>query len=334
MLQPPSRSLLVSFLLTVAVTAPVFSAQQVNWSQPSFSPDGKKVVYVVNNKELWTNTLDGRNANILISGEGAMRPRFSFDGKKLVFSRQKAGEANTDLWTLGVDDSGEKRITSTPGHAEAAPEFLADGSVVFARRERPIKADGKLDMSKVFSTPKEPWFRIYDASSGAVIPDEVDPFPKTLGLVQFFPATDDVGYALASTDLSDGKPQAGKPVNRIFGVGNGRFILEQVGSVGVIDSILSFRRARSIAAYVLEVQHNEIIGGASTRQIVLVHPGMADVRLDADMTLVSFDISADGSKVVAAGFKGHSDDDSTDKWKILLYDVATKRWSQIAPDQG
>lgn len=334
MLHSSFRSLRASVLFPVALAAPAFAAQQVDWSQPSFSPDGKQVVYVVNSKELWLNTLDGRNSRILISGEGAMQPRFSFDGKKLVFSRQKTGEANPDLWTLGVDDSGEKRLTSTPGHAESAPEFLADGSVVFARRERPVKADGKLDMSKVFSTPKEPWFRIYDADGAAVIPDEVDPFPKALGISQIFPATSDVAYALAATDLVDGKPAAGKSVNRIFGVGNGRFIMQEVGPVGVSDSILRFRRARSIAAYVIEVQHNEILGGPATREIVLVHPKMADVRLDADMTLVTFDISADGSKVVAAGFKGKSDDYTLEKWKIMLYDVATKTWSQLAPTQG
>src|SRR4051812_32324751 len=79
-------------------------------SDVHISPDGKAVTYVVTNSDLprakreshiWLMDIDGRNVRQLTnSAKGESAPRFSPDGKSLLFISSRDGSANLYLIPL------------------------------------------------------------------------------------------------------------------------------------------------------------------------------------------------------------------------------------------
>jgi len=79
---------------------------------------------------LWQLPASGGGAKPLVrAGHGARNPRFSPDGKRLVYQRWIDGQ--WDLWLLDLDDRSQRPLTHTE-HDEREPDFSADGkSIVF-----------------------------------------------------------------------------------------------------------------------------------------------------------------------------------------------------------
>jgi len=66
-------------------------------------------------------------------GNMTFAPRFSPDGQSVVFSLEQGG--NTDVYTVGLDGSGMRRLTDAPS-IETAPSFSPDGSRIVFESDR------------------------------------------------------------------------------------------------------------------------------------------------------------------------------------------------------
>lgn len=81
--------------------------------QPSFSPDGKKIVFVshrTKNNDVWVMNADGTyQTQLTTDSKDDENPRFSPDGKHIVFASKRTG--NFDLWCMNADGSNPRQLT-------------------------------------------------------------------------------------------------------------------------------------------------------------------------------------------------------------------------------
>ncbi len=92
-------------------------------SDPQISPDGSKIVYVRNSKDvmtdrnlsnLWIVDFDGSNNRPLTTGNhNSVSPRWSHDGKKLVY-RSNSADSKTKLYMMWMDTKEVVPLTNTP----------------------------------------------------------------------------------------------------------------------------------------------------------------------------------------------------------------------------
>ena len=121
----------------------LYPITQVNDEYPSWSPDGKKIVFQSNrnddNYEIYVMDADGKNIKRLtFNTEEDETPVWSSDGNNILFSRYTEGD-NNELFLMKADGSTERRLTDHPlrdGHAK----FLSDGSKIIFNSQRDDQA--------------------------------------------------------------------------------------------------------------------------------------------------------------------------------------------------
>lgn len=79
---------------------------------------------------LYLSRPDRRGVRQILSGFGAVHPRFSPDGRWIVFQHGNEGFFRSDLYRVKTDGSGLRQLTSG-GAGDVKPEFLADGRILF-----------------------------------------------------------------------------------------------------------------------------------------------------------------------------------------------------------
>ncbi len=137
-----SLSLLVSFTsLAFAQTAQRLSAYDVfslrTIADPQISPDGKRIVYVVNFADiqsdtrysnLWMVNFDGSDNRPITTGNYKdAGPRWAPDGNRIVFVSDRGG--STQIWQRWSDTGQMARMTSVP-EAPSAMEWSPDGKSI------------------------------------------------------------------------------------------------------------------------------------------------------------------------------------------------------------
>ena len=115
------------------ISVPVVSA-------PQLSPDGTQVVYVRADADwsankrishLWRARTDGTEAVQLTFGaEGEAEPRWSPDGRHVVFVGKRNGAEVSQLYQLSMD-GGEARALTSRATAVSAPAWSPDGASVY-----------------------------------------------------------------------------------------------------------------------------------------------------------------------------------------------------------
>jgi TolB protein len=122
------------------------------------SPDGRLFVFTgacpdTQHLELCLINEDGTGLRPLTTGAGHvapvhdLSPAWSPDSSKIVFSRRQESLGPGDLYVVGVDGTGEMRLTSDPGD-ESGPTWSPDGqTIAYVAKEgteqvRLIKATG------------------------------------------------------------------------------------------------------------------------------------------------------------------------------------------------
>ena len=119
------------------------------------SPDGKQIVYVVERgagvQDLAVMSLAGGAPRVLVAGGGTVvRPLWSPDGLKIVFTSDRGG--SSDVWVVDAGGGAPRQLFNWPG-SERSAVWNEDGSAVYFISDR----DSKLaDVWKVPASGGEP----------------------------------------------------------------------------------------------------------------------------------------------------------------------------------
>lgn len=146
-----------------------FEATEGSWMSLDISPNGKTIVFDLLG-DLYTMPVTGGEATRITSGmEMDMQPRFSPDGKKIVYVTDKSGSEN--LWTLDLEDKDAEpeQLTKDSTGEFQTPEWTLDGDYIIAG-----KANG------LFTTHKL-WMYHIDGGAGIQLLDKPDDM-KTTGI--------------------------------------------------------------------------------------------------------------------------------------------------------
>ena len=99
--------------------------------QPSYSPDGKAVLFTSNrsgNLDLWLTTVDGGVRRVTDDASEDWDPGFTPDSRKIVWSSGRSG--NLEIWIANVDGTGGRQISNDGVDAEN-PTATPDGWIVY-----------------------------------------------------------------------------------------------------------------------------------------------------------------------------------------------------------
>jgi len=120
-----------------------FSTDEVTWMNLDISPDGKTLVFDVLG-DLYLLPITGGKAERVTSGMALdTQPRFSPDGKRIVFLSDRSGAEN--IWLLDVGrkitdttqpgaNNGLRALTTGNDESYASPEWSPDGKNIVATR--------------------------------------------------------------------------------------------------------------------------------------------------------------------------------------------------------
>src|SRR3954463_14105155 len=112
---------------TIAFTTDVGS-----WMSLDVSPDGQTIVFD-HLGDLYTVPMSGGKATPLTRGMAMdAQPRFSPDGKRIVFVSDRGGAAN--LWIMSLDKKDTVQVTRERTQSFDSPEWTPDGKYILGSR--------------------------------------------------------------------------------------------------------------------------------------------------------------------------------------------------------
>jgi CubicO group peptidase (beta-lactamase class C family)/Tol biopolymer transport system component len=107
-----------------------FTTREGTWMSPDVSRDGRTIVFDLVG-ELYSVSRAGGTATPIVTGpDFASQPRFSPDGRAILFVSDRDGSDN--LWTSAADGSALRQITHLPRSILVSPAWNADGTSVLA----------------------------------------------------------------------------------------------------------------------------------------------------------------------------------------------------------
>ncbi len=109
-----------------------FTTDEGTWMSLDISPDSQTIIFDLLG-DIYTLPIAGGAAKRIIGGisfEG--QPRFSPDGKKIVFTSDRSGSEN--LWTADADGSNPKALTTGRNTRFISPAWTPDGQYVIASK--------------------------------------------------------------------------------------------------------------------------------------------------------------------------------------------------------
>lgn len=105
--------------------------------QPSFSPDGKSIVYTKYSSDakscsIWIMNIDGSNQiQVTDAKKGyAFAPCWSPDGKRIIFQATKKDKKDADLYIINSDGEGLTQLTSNKSF-DGQPYWTKDNYIYF-----------------------------------------------------------------------------------------------------------------------------------------------------------------------------------------------------------
>src|ERR1041385_8402997 len=113
-----------------------FTTNKVTWMSLDVSPDGQTIVFDMLG-DLYTVPITGGTATRLTSGLAHdMQPRFSPDGKRVVFVSDRSGDDN--LWIMSLDGKDTLQLTRGIDNDYLSPEWTPDGNYVVVTKGTPF----------------------------------------------------------------------------------------------------------------------------------------------------------------------------------------------------
>ena len=115
-----------------------FTTKEGTWISLDVSPDGKTIIFDLMG-DLYTIPIQGGKATQITEGIAYdVHPRFSPDGKSIVFISDKSGSDN--IWTMELESEETKQITKDSDQNFFSADWSPDGDyIVGAKGRRNIK---------------------------------------------------------------------------------------------------------------------------------------------------------------------------------------------------
>jgi len=115
-----------------------FTTNQGTWISVDVSPDGKTIVFDMMG-DIYSIPITGGKATQITKGmQYDVHPRYSPDGKSLVFISDKSGSDN--IWTMDLSSKEDKQVTQEKKHNFFSAEWTPDGEyIVGVKGRRSIK---------------------------------------------------------------------------------------------------------------------------------------------------------------------------------------------------
>jgi Tol biopolymer transport system component len=129
----------------VAARTARFSASRATWMSLDVSPDGQQIVFDMLG-DLYTLPITGGTATRVLGGLAfETQPRYSPDGKRIVFVSDRSGGDN--IWTMALDGRDTTQVTKGNDQIMLSPEWTPDGKYIVASRSGgPLGGAAKLWM--------------------------------------------------------------------------------------------------------------------------------------------------------------------------------------------
>ncbi|HEY6784943.1 MAG TPA: amidohydrolase, partial [Gemmatimonadales bacterium] len=141
-----------------------FSTSEGTWLSLDVSPDGKTIVFELLG-DLYTLPAAGGTATRITSGPAFdSQPRWSKDGKQIVFLSDRSGAEN--IWLCDADGSHPKAVTKGTTNLYASPAWTPDGNYIVASKT-----------SGVLGSVYELWLYHKDGGSGTAMIKSGTPAP-------------------------------------------------------------------------------------------------------------------------------------------------------------
>jgi Tol biopolymer transport system component len=116
-----------------------FTTSKGTWMSLDVSPDGQTIVFDLLG-DLYTLPITGGKATRITSGIAHdMQPRFSPDGKRIVFVSDRSGDDN--LWIQSLDGKDTLQLTKGVDNDYIAPEWTPDGDYVVVAKGTPFSGN-------------------------------------------------------------------------------------------------------------------------------------------------------------------------------------------------
>jgi len=133
-----------------------FETSEGTWMSLDVSPDGRTIVFELLG-DLYTMPLAGGAATRITSGPAFdSQPRWSPNGKRIVFLSDRSGAEN--IWLCDADGTNAKTLTKGNNNLYASPEWAPDGNYIVASRT-----------SGVLGSVYELWLYHKDGGSGTAM---------------------------------------------------------------------------------------------------------------------------------------------------------------------
>lgn len=109
-----------------------FTVSEGTWMNLDISPDGKEIVFDLLG-DIYSMPISGGEAKVLRQGLAfEVQPRFSPDGKKILFTSDAGGGDN--VWVMNRDGSGAKQVTKETFRLLNNGVWSPDGQYIIARK--------------------------------------------------------------------------------------------------------------------------------------------------------------------------------------------------------
>ncbi len=109
-----------------------FTVNEGTWMNVDVSPDGKEITFDMLG-DIYTMPVNGGTAKVLRQGLAyEVQPRFSPDGKKILFTSDAGGGDN--IWMMDKDGSNAKQVTKESFRLLNNAVWSADGNYIIARK--------------------------------------------------------------------------------------------------------------------------------------------------------------------------------------------------------
>ncbi len=135
-----------------------FTTHEGTWMSVDVAPDGRTILFDLLG-DIYRMPIAGGKAERITSGLAYdFAPRYSPDGKTIVFCSDRGGTMN--LWLMSGDGSSPRALTEEKDAVLSSPSWTPDGLYVLARKE---------ETSKAGIPPVEVWMYHRDGGSGVKV---------------------------------------------------------------------------------------------------------------------------------------------------------------------